>query len=641
MSQDTVAHSAALGTTLTGAAHAKTCGIHDAVAVQFEGELYDLSRTWPAEKAQELSFLRKGDAEALPFLRHDAAHLLAQAVKELYPETQVAIGPATADGFYYDFLFETPLGEDALAAIEAHMHELVKRDDVLTREEWSREDALAFFEKENEPFKVEIIQDLPADAVISVYRQGDFVDLCRGPHLPSTGLLGGGFKLLRLAGAYWRGDSKRPMLQRIYGTCFPSEKQLRAYLKQREEAEKRDHRKLGRALGLFHQQDEAQGDIFWHPKGWTLYRLLQTYIRARMEESGYREIKTPQVLSRSLWEASGHWDKFRDAMITCNLPEGQESKEPVALKPMNCPGHVELFKERTRSYRDLPLRFAEFGCCSRFEPSGALFGLMRLRAFTQDDAHIFCAAEMVKDETKAFCALLHKVYADLGFDEVEVLFSDRPQVRAGDDATWDRAEDALKAGAEAAGLSFGYNPGEGAFYGPKLEFVLKDALGRAWQCGTLQADFILPQRLGATYIGADGQKHIPIMLHRAILGSFERFMGILIEHYAGAFPLWLAPLQVVVMPVSEAAAAYAQEVFQTLSRAGLRVEADVRSGKIHAKIREWSVQKVPYIVVVGEKEAVARQVSLRKFGKTTPWTEGLEEAAEHLASEGRMPHDRC
>jgi threonyl-tRNA synthetase len=452
--------------------------------------------------------------------------------------------------------------------------------------------------------------------------------------------LGGGFKLLRLAGAYWRGDSKRPMLQRIYGTYFPSEKQLRAYLKQREEAEKRDHRKLGRALGLFHQQDEAQGDIFWHPKGWTVYRLLQTYIRARMEGAGYREIKTPQILSRSLWETSGHWDKFREAMITCNLPEGQEDKEPVALKPMNCPGHVELFKERTRSYRDLPLRFAEFGCCSRFEPSGALFGLMRLRAFTQDDAHIFCSAEMIEAETKAFCELLHTVYADLGFDEVEVLFSDRPDVRAGDDVTWDKAEAVLRAGAEAAGLSFGYNAGEGAFYGPKLEFVLKDALGRAWQCGTLQADFFLPQRLGATYIGADGQKHVPIMLHRAILGSFERFMGILIEHYAGAFPLWLAPLQAVVMPVSEAAEAYAHEVFQVLSRAGLRVEADVRSGKIHAKIREWSVQKVPYIVVVGEKEAAARQVSLRKFGKTTPWTEGLEEAARCLASEGRMPHDR-
>lgn len=642
-----------------GFALAKKANIKDAVAVSVQGTLYDMEAQLPLsafvnaddvplEKLEDLSvkeaeklLMRRSCPEALPLLRHDAAHLLAQAVQSLYKGVQVAIGPATKDGFYYDFLFPKPVGEDALDAIEKRMHELVDADHKLFREEWSRAQALDYFtEKDPQPFKIEIIEALPEDAVITVYRQGDFLDLCRGPHAPSTGVLGHGFKLLRLAGAYWRGDAKRPMLQRIYGTYFPNEKQLRVYLKQREEAEKRDHRKLGRALDLFHLQEEAQGDVFWHPKGWTVYRLLQAYVRARMEQHGYQEIKTPQVLSRNLWEASGHWDKFREAMLTCNFPEGHEMKEPVALKPMNCPGHVELFKERTRSYRDLPLRLAEFGCCSRFEPSGALFGLMRLRAFIQDDAHIFCTSDMIADETRAFCALLHQVYKDLGFDSVEVLFSDRPAVRAGDEAVWDKAEEALQVGAKAANLTCGVNPGEGAFYGPKLEFVLKDALGRSWQCGTLQVDFILPQRLGATYIGDDGAKHVPVMLHRAILGSFERFLGILIEHYGGAFPLWLAPVQAMVLPITSDVDRYAQQVASTFQEKGFRVEADIKAGKVHGKIREYSMQKVPYLFVVGEKEAAAYTISVRTFGSTASKTMKIEEMLQALASKGRMPHDQ-
>lgn len=621
----------------TGLQLAAAEGIKDAIAVRFQDKLYDLTHLWPS--GAQVSFLKRQDPEALDFLRHDAAHLTAQALTELYPDIQLAIGPATQDGFYYDLLNPTPLGEEDLQKIEDHMHTLVDRDDVLTRDEWERDKALAFFKKHDEPFKVEIIQDLPKDEILSVYTQGKFTDLCRGPHLPSTGLLGHGFKLLKLAGAYWRGDHKRPMLQRVYGTYFPSEKQLRVYLNQLKEAEKRDHRKVGKALELFHFQEEARGDIFWHPKGHTILRTLQSYIRQKLEKSGYQEILTPQVLSRSLWEKSGHWEKFRDAMISCDLPDSQEGKEPLALKPMNCPGHVQVFKNKLRSYRDLPLRFAEFGCCKRFEPSGALFGLMRLRAFTQDDGHIFCTPDMIASETKAFCDLLRSVYKDLGFTDVKVLFSDRPKVRAGDDATWDASEKALRDGALAAGLEFGENPGEGAFYGPKLEFILKDALGRSWQCGTWQVDYILPQRLGATYIGPDGNKHTPAMLHRAILGSFERFIGILIENYAGALPFWLAPLQLVLMPVTNAQEADVQKTASLFRDAGVRVFCDSRPDKIHGKIREWSLQKVPYIGVMGDKEVSDQTLSLRTFGKNYAETMDLTEAIQQLASKARMPHD--
>ncbi|HEC14125.1 MAG TPA: threonine--tRNA ligase, partial [Rhodospirillales bacterium] len=506
-----------------------------ALAIRRGGEMVDLSTVIDADA--EVSIVTARDEDALGLIRHDAAHVMAEAVKELYPETQVTIGPSIENGFYYDFARETPFTPDDLEIIEKRMHEIVKRDETITREVWNRNEAAKFFSDRGEHYKAELIGAIPEDQDISLYRQGDFIDLCRGPHLPSTGKLGGAFKLMKLAGAYWRGDSRNEMLQRIYGTAWADKKQLKAHLHMLEEAEKRDHRRLGREMDLFHLQDVAAGSVFWHPLGWRLYRTVQDYMRTRLDAAGYVEVNTPQLVDRALWEDSGHWEKFREHMFIA------ESEDRVlAIKPMNCPCHVQIFRQGITSYRDLPVRMAEFGSCHRNEPSGALHGLMRVRAFTQDDAHIFCTEDQITAETKDFCVLLLSVYKDFGFTEVIVKFADRPEKRAGSDETWDKAEEALMKATEAAGLEAELNPGEGAFYGPKLEFVLRDAIGRDWQCGTLQVDFVLPERLDATYIGEDGAKHRPVMLHRAILGSFERFIGILIENYAGKLPFWLAPL---------------------------------------------------------------------------------------------------
>ncbi|MGL5719692.1 MAG: threonine--tRNA ligase [Alphaproteobacteria bacterium] len=582
--------------------------LYDYVALRVEGKLYDLTRRWSQDLTCAL--VSKEEPDGLDVLRHDYAHLLAEAVKELFPETQVTIGPSIENGFYYDFYRATPFTPEDFPKIESRMQEIIKRKEAVVREEWSREQAVQFFKDQGEAFKVELIQAIPEGDVLSVYRQGNFVDLCRGPHLPSTGWLGKGFKLTKIAGAYWRGDSKNPMLQRIYGTAWANEADLAAYLTQLEEAEKRDHRRLGKEMQLFHLQEEAPGSVFWHPKGWSLYLAIEAYLRKKLTHHGYQEVRTPQLLDRKLWEASGHWEKFREAMFTCET----DAEEVYALKPMNCPCHVQIFRQGLKSYRDLPLRMAEFGSCIRNEPSGALMGLMRVRSFVQDDAHIFCTQGQIVSETQAFCALLREVYQEFGFQDISVRFSDRPERRAGDDALWDKAEEALQAGSEASGLSYTLNPGEGAFYGPKLEFVLKDALGRSWQCGTLQVDFVLPERLGASYVGEDGQKHRPVMLHRAILGSFERFIGILIEHYGGQFPLWLAPVQVAVATITQEADAYGREVFEHLKQRGVRAELDLRNEKITYKIRELSLQKIPMIAVVGKREAEEGTVAIRHFG---------------------------
>lgn len=601
-----------------------------ALALRIDGEMKDLNMV--LDRDTKVAIVTKKDPDALELLRHDAAHVMAEAVQELYPKTQVTIGPAIENGFYYDFARDEPFTPADLEKIEARMREIVDRDEPITREEWDRDQAVAHFKEIGEKYKAELIESFPAGETISVYRQGQWKDLCRGPHLPSTGKLGKAFKLTKLAGAYWRGDAKNAMLQRIYGTAWGDEKQLKDYLTMIEEAEKRDHRRLGKELDLFHLQEEAQGAVFWHPKGWTLYRTLQNYIRGRLEKAGYVEVNTPLLMDKVLWEKSGHWDKFRDAMFT------SESEERVlAVKPMNCPGHVQIFNQGIKSYRDLPLRIAEFGCCHRNEPSGALHGLMRVRAFVQDDAHIFCTEDQIKSETKAFIELLQSVYKDLGFAEIRVKFSDRPPTRAGSDETWDRAEAALKDATDAAGLEWTLNPGEGAFYGPKLEFVLRDAIGRDWQCGTLQADFVLPDRLGAHYVGEDGAKHTPVMLHRAILGSFERFVGILVENYSGKFPLWLNPLQAVVCTITDDAAGYANEVAQTLQAAGIRVETDLRNEKINYKVREHSLTKVPVLVVVGKKEAETRTVALRRLGGASQEVLALQEATDRLKSEAAVP----
>ncbi len=621
---------------VTGAAVAADIGpglAKAALAVRVNGELRDLSRVIEADSA--LAIITGKDAEGLELLRHDAAHILAEAAKELYPEIQVTIGPSIENGFYYDFATPTPFTPEDLERIEARMHEIVRRDEEIRREVWNRDAAIEFFKGIGETYKAEIISDLPETEEITLYRQGDFVDLCRGPHLPSTGKLGKSFKLMKLAGAYWRGDSRNEMLQRVYGTAWPDDKQLKAYLHMLEEAEKRDHRRLGREMDLFHLQEEAQGGVFWHPKGWTIYRKLQEYMRARLEAADYVEVNTPELVDRSLWEASGHWEKFREHMFT------SESEDRVlAIKPMNCPCHVQIFRQGNTSYRDLPLRMAEFGSCHRNEPSGALHGLMRVRAFTQDDAHIFCREDDITSETESFCALLLSIYKDLGFDEVKVKFSDRPEVRAGSDETWDKAEAALKEATEAAGLEWELNPGEGAFYGPKLEFVLRDAIGRDWQCGTLQVDFVLPERLDASYVAEDGAKHRPVMLHRAILGTFERFIGILIENTAGRFPLWLAPVQVVVTTITDAADDYTKTVKAALDAAGIRSEIDLRNEKINYKIREHSVKKVPLIFVVGGREAEEGTVAVRRLGGKDQEILALDDAVARLATEAAGPMAR-
>ncbi|MEC9364096.1 MAG: threonine--tRNA ligase [Sinimarinibacterium flocculans] len=605
-----------------------------AAVIEVNGELWDLTR--PIDRDATVSIVTRDKPQALEVIRHDAAHVLAQAVQELFPGTQITFGPATEVGFYYDFARELPFTEADLEKIEQKMREIVKRDLPITREVWPHEVAVRHFEQAGEMFKAEWIRDgLAPDEELSIYRQGEnWLDMCLGPHLPSTGKLGTAFKLTKVSGAYWRGDANNAQLQRIYGVAFATEDELKAYLKMVEEAEKRDHRKLGRALDLFHIQDEAVGQVFWHPKGWTLYRTLENYVRRQLEDAGYDEVKTPLLVDRKLWEASGHWENYRKNMFIAEVDEGeqdgQQRKAVLAVKPMNCPCHVQIFRQGIRSYRELPLRMAEFGACHRYEPSGALHGLMRVRGFVQDDAHIFCTEEQISAETVAFCDLLKRMYKDLGFDDVSVKFSDRPDNRAGDDAIWDRAEGALRKAVEEAGLPYTMNPGEGAFYGPKLEFVLRDAIGRDWQCGTLQVDFVLPERLDAEYVAEDGSRKRPVMLHRAVLGSFERFIGILIENHAGAFPFWLAPLQVVVAPIVSDADDYATEVCERLKRAGVRAETDLRNEKINYKIREHATHKIPVIAVVGRKEAEERTVTLRFRGQEQQQTVKLDAVVEHL-----------
>ncbi len=596
-----------------------------------DGDEWDLSR--PIEKDAAVTLVTAKDEAALALVRHDCAHVMAEAVLELFPDTQVTIGPAIENGFYYDFQRATAFSEDDLEAIEKRMHEIVDRDEAIVRSVWSREKAVAFYQKNNEPFKVELVEAIPASEKLTFYQQGNFIDLCRGPHAPSTGKIGHAFKLMKVAGAYWRGDSSRPMLQRIYGTAWTSERDLTAYLTMLEEAEKRDHRKLGKQLGLFHLQEEAAGSVFWHAKGWILYREIEAYVRRRLDADGYSEVRTPQLVDRSLWEASGHWEKFGENMFTAE----SEDDRTLALKPMNCPCHVQIFQQGIKSYRDLPLRMAEFGSCHRNEPSGALHGIMRVRAFTQDDAHIFCTEDQITEESVKFCALLQLIYADFGFDEVRVKFSDRPKVRAGDDITWERAEAALTDATHAAGLETVLNPGEGAFYGPKLEFVLRDAIGRDWQCGTLQVDFVLPERLNAEYVGEDGNRHRPVMLHRAILGSMERWIGILIEQYSGRMPAWLAPVQIVVASITDSANDYARDVAARATAAGLRVEMDLRNEKISYKVREHSVMKVPFIMAVGGREAASGTVALRRLGSNEQQVLDANETIIMLRNESLAP----
>ena len=606
-----------------------------AMAAVVNGTEWDLSR--PINDDSKLSLITaKNTDAALELVRHDCAHIMAEAVLELYPDVQVTIGPSIENGFYYDFHREQHFTTDELSAIEARMHEIVDRDEPIERGVWTRDEAIAFYRAKDEPFKIELVEAIPEGETVSYYTQGGFIDLCRGPHLPSTGRAGHAFKLMKVAGAYWRGDSNRPMLQRIYGTAWLTEKDLGQYLTMLEEAEKRDHRKLGRQLDFFHLQEEAAGSVFWHPKGWTLYREIEMYMRRRLSDANYSEVKTPQLVDRSLWEASGHWDKFGENMFTAATTEDRT----LALKPMNCPGHVQIYRQGVKSYRDLPLRMAEFGSCHRNEPSGALHGIMRVRAFTQDDAHIFCTEEQINSESVEFCNLLQDIYKDFGFEDIHVKFSDRPEVRAGDDATWDKAEAALRDATNAAGLETLLNPGEGAFYGPKLEFVLRDAIGRDWQCGTLQVDFVLPERLDAEYVAEDGNRYRPVMLHRAILGSLERWIGILIEQYSGRMPAWLSPVQLVVAAITDSAHDYAKQVHTAALVAGMRAELDTRNEKIGYKIREHSTAKVPFILAVGGREAEAGTVALRRLGSDKQEIIQLDEVMAILADESLPPDQR-
>jgi len=579
-----------------------------ALAGKVDGRLVDTSHT--LERDAELAIITGKSDEALELIRHDAAHVMAQAVQELYPGTQVTIGPAIEDGFYYDFARDEPFSPADLAKIEDRMREIVGRDLPITREVWDRDAAKQTFGEIGEDYKVQIIEDIiPEGEEVSVYRQGDWFDVCRGPHLPSTGRLPKAFKLMKLAGAYWRGDSDNEMLQRIYGTAWRDKKELKAYLNRLEEAEKRDHRKIGKALDLFHSQDEAPGMVFWHDRGWSIYLTIQQYIRDKLRDHGYQEVHTPQVIDRSLWEKSGHWEKFRDDIFVT------ETEDRVyAIKPMNCPAHIQIYNHGLRSYRDLPLRLAEFGSCHRNEPSGTLHGLMRVRNFVQDDAHIFCTEDQILPEVLAFNDLLFEVYRDFGFDDVIIKLSTRPEKRVGSDNVWDKAEKSLEDALDQGGLRWELQPGEGAFYGPKIEYSLRDCLGRVWQLGTIQLDFSMPERLGATYVAEDNSKKTPVMLHRAILGSIERFIGILIEHYAGSLPFWLAPVQAVVMNITDRQAGYCEEVAKSLQDKGFRVHCDLRNEKIGFKIREHTLQRTPYLLVVGDREMEARSLAVRTRG---------------------------
>ena len=622
----------------TGAEIARTVGpglARAALAVKVDGAVRDLDRPIAGDAAVEIVTRESG--EALDLIRHDAAHVMAEAVQALYPGTQVTIGPAIEDGFYYDFARAEPFSTDDLAAIEDKMREIVAADRPFVRETWERDRAIAHFRAAGEAYKAEIVEGLPADEPVTVYRQGGWLDLCRGPHLPSTGKVGAGFKLLKVAGAYWRGDSRNEMLQRIYGTAWRDERELAAHLHRLEEAERRDHRRLGREMGLFHQQEEAPGAAFWHPRGWTLYRRLVDYMRTRQERGGYVEISTPELMDRALWERSGHWETFREHMFTSETEDGRS----FAIKPMNCPGCVQVFKQGTRSYRDLPMRIAEFGKVHRYEPSGALHGLMRVRAFAQDDAHIFCTPAQMESECRVVIGLIMDIYRDFGFEDVRIKFADRPARRIGSDAVWDRLEGALRGALDRAGFPYAVNPGEGAFYGPKIEFVLRDAIGRDWQCGTLQVDLNLPERLDAAYVGEDGARHRPVMLHRALFGSFERFIGILLEHHAGRLPLWLAPVQAVVATIVSDADDYAREAAAAARAAGLRCELDLRNEKIGYKVREHSVAKVPVLLVVGRREAAERAVALRRLGGGGQETLALDIAIDTLRREAASPLERA
>ena len=593
-----------------------------ALAGEVDGTLVDTSHRIDSDV--RLRIITSRDPEGLEVIRHSTAHLLAQAVQSIYPDAQVTIGPVIDNGFYYDFAFKRPFTPEDLEKFEARMKELAAADLPIHRRTLPRDDAAEHFRSIGERYKAEIIEAIPPGEEISLYGQGDWEDLCRGPHVPSTGKLGA-FKLMKLAGAYWRGDSRNEMLQRVYGTAWPDEKQLKAHLTQLEEAEKRDHRRLGRELDLFHQQEEATGSVFWHAKGWTLWLIIEQYVRERLAEHGYEEVKTPQLLDRTLWEKSGHWENYAENMFIAES-EGRL----LAVKPMNCPGHVQIFRQGIKSYRDLPLRMAEFGACHRNEPSGALHGLMRVRAFTQDDAHIFCTEEQISAETVSFCKLLMSMYADFGFTDVRVKFADRPEKRAGSDETWDRAEAALRDAVEASGLPYTMNPGEGAFYGPKLEFVLRDAIGRDWQCGTLQVDYGIPARLGAEYVAEDGSRRPPVMLHRAILGSFERFIGILIENHAGKLPTWLAPVQAVVMNITDKQADFARDSVEFLKNQGVRAEIDLRNEKVGFKIREHTLARVPYLLVAGDREVDSRSLAVRTRSGNDLGVMPLEEVAARI-----------
>ena len=603
----------------------------EAIAFKVNDEIQDLSHC--VEKDAQVEIIKKDNDAALGIIRHDCAHVMAEAVQALFPNTQVTIGPAIENGFYYDFAKEEPFTVNDFNKIEKKMLEIITQGKNFTREVWTRDQAINFFSKKGENYKTELINDLNADETITIYKQGEWLDLCKGPHMPSTKYIGKAFKLMKVAGAYWRGDSNNPMLTRIYGTAWRNEKELTEYLHQLEEAEKRDHRKLGKEMDLFHFQEEAPGAVFWHPKGWELFQTLINYMRKRQDQAGYVETNTPDLLDKSLWETSGHWEKFGGNMFTTEAKE----ERIFAIKPMNCPGAVEIYKQGLKSYRDLPLRMSEFGKVHRYEPSGALLGLMRVRAFTQDDAHIFCTENQITSESKIVCDLILSIYKDFGFTDVIIKYSDRPEKRVGEDHVWDKAEKALREAVEATGLAYTINPGEGAFYGPKLEFILRDAIGRDWQCGTLQVDLNLPGRLGATYIDEDGQKKTPVMLHRALFGSLERFIGILIEHYAGHLPLWLSPLQVMVTTITSDSDNYAYQVCDALKSAGIRAKTDVRNEKIGYKIREHSNAKVPIIIAVGKKESEEKTVSVRRLGSQETKVIKLDDIIAALQNESSIP----
>ena len=603
----------------------------EALIMSVNGELKDLS--FEIKKDSKIKIITSKDKEGLEVLRHDTAHILAMSVQELYPGTQVTIGPVIENGFYYDFARKEPFTEDDLIKIEKKMEQIVDRNDKTSRHVWKRDDAIKHFKKIGEKYKAEIIESIPAGEEVSVYSHGNWSDLCRGPHLSSTRKIGKAFKLIKVSGAYWRGDSNNEMLQRIYGTCWTTKKELEEYLHRLEEAEKRDHRKLGKEMNLFHFREESPGAVFWHEKGWTLFQRLIEFMRMKQRLAGYKEINTPELLDRSLWEKSGHWEKFSEHMFTSETPD----EKIFAIKPMNCPGCVQVFNQGLKSYRDLPLKLSEFGKVHRYEPSGALHGLLRVRAFTQDDAHIFCTEDQITEETLSVTNLILKIYKDLGFENVILKYSDRPEKRVGDDKIWDKSETALLAAIKLSKLEYTINKGEGAFYGPKIEFVLRDAIGRDWQCGTLQVDFNLPNRLGATYVHKDGSKKTPVMLHRALFGSLERFIGILIENYAGKLPFWLAPTQVVILPIAEENNDYVKNLFEDLFKEGIKCEVDLRNQKINYKIREHSLAKVPMILVCGKKEVSENTVTLRRLGSEQQETLKREELIKNILIANKLP----